>query len=213
MPLQPAGARAGYAWPALEAMAALAAGEPARAAALFSQSIGRLGQAARRNDPLLPGLYEPFHVLALLATRQADRARERIERLGRRDREDPIHPAAATLRRLAQAMAGAPLAPRQAPILERITPGTTTLNLFLEVLGAYLGGEPLAPEPVDRLLRACAPLPLAWFAGELRELGDRLRGQPARPSPLLDLVPQQAPWERALASLVRLGAKPPEPQD
>ena len=104
------------------------------------------------------------------------------------------------LRRLAQALAGIPGPPPR----PRVTPNTV-LNLFLEALGAYLAGETPDPEQPDRLLRACAPLPLGWFAAELLELRDRLQGRPARPSPLLDLVPRQAPWERALASMRRLG--------
>jgi len=126
--------------------------------------------------------------------------------LARRDPQDPM-PAA--LHRLGQSLAGIPLPPPK----PRVTPNTV-LNLFMEALAAYLGGEPLAPEQPDRLLRACAPLPLGWFAKELLELHNRLQGQPARPSPLLDLVPQQAPWERALASLRRLGQDhPPAPTE
>jgi hypothetical protein len=202
---QPAGTRNGYAWPALEALEALAAGQPARAADRFGQSLARLEQASGRRAALLPGLYEPFHILALLALRDP-RARERTLLLARRDPQDPM-PAA--LHRLGQSLAGIPLPPPK----PRVTPNTV-LNLFMEALGAYLGGEPLAPEQPDRLLRACAPLPLGWFAKELLELRNRLQGQPARPSPLLDLVPQQAPWERALASLRRLGQdRPPAPME
>lgn len=200
--VQPPATRAGYAWPALEAMAALAAGDPARAAARFAESLARLARATGRPDPLLPGLYEPFHILSLLAIREP-RARDRIAALGRRDPEDPLRPAAAILGRLAAAMDGAPPAPPR-----RLTPGTV-LNAFLEVLCAYLAGAPLAPEVPERLLKAVTPLPLAWFGAELLELRNRFQNQPARPSPLLDLVPQQAPWERALASMRQLGQGSP----
>ena len=194
--VQPPRTRSTYGWAALEAMEALAAGDPALAAARFKQSLARLEQASGRGTALLPGIYEPFHILALLVIRDPQ-ARDRIELLGRRDREDPIP---ATLRRLAQALAGIPGPPPR----PRVTPNTV-LNLFLEALGAYLAGETPGPEQPDRLLRACAPLPLGWFAAELLELRDRLQGRPARPSPLLDLMPRQAPWERALASMRRLG--------
>jgi len=195
---QPAATREGYGWPALEALEALAAGEPARAAARFDDSLARLAQASGRRAPLLPGLFEPFHILAQLATGDP-RARERIGRLGRREREDPLHPAAASLHRLDQSMAGLPAPPRRAHAAP-----TTVLNLFLDILATYLAGEPVDPEQPERLLRAMAPLPMAWFAAELEELRQRLRGRPARPSPLLDLVPQAEPWERALASISRL---------
>ena len=197
---QPAAMRETYGWPALEALAALAGGDPARAAAGFALSLARLAQASGRRDPLLPGLFEPFHILALLALRDP-RARERIDRLGRREREDPLRPAAETLRRLDQSLAGGP-APARRP---HLVPNTA-LNLFLDLLGAYLSGEPVDPEQPDRRIRACAPLPLGWFAHELEELRERLRGRTARPSALLDLVPQREPWERALESIRRMGA-------
>ena len=200
---QPARTREGYAWPALEAMAALASGDPAGAAARFAQSLARLAQATGRPDPVLPGLYEPFHILALLAVR-APGARARIAQLERRDREDPLQPAAAPLARLARALDGGPPPPPRT----RLTP-STVLNAVLEVLASYLGGEPVAPELPERLRKACAPLPLAWLGAELLELRNRLQGLPVRPSPLLDLVPQQAPWERALASLRQLGQENP----
>jgi hypothetical protein len=212
MARQPAGTRNGYAWPALEGLAALAAGEPARSAAGFAQSLARLRQATGRRDPLLPGLYEPFHILALLGTREAPaarRAQERIDLLGRRDREDPLHPIASNLQRLALALAGGCPAPRKAAIMAQLTPRSTAFSLCLETLGAYLAGETVAPELPDRLLRASAPLPLAWLSAALGELRNRLQDQPPQPNPLLDLVPQQAAWERALESLRRLRAPDP----
>jgi len=206
--------RNGYAWPALEALAALAEGNPARAAAGFAESAARLQKATRKRNVTLPGLFEPFHVLALLGTRDPGAlrlAQDRIERLERRDWDDPLRPAAGILRRLAQVRAGAQVEPRKTDILAPITAKTTPLTLFLEALGAYLAGETLARELPERVKRVCEPLPLAWFTAEMTELQNRLLGRPDRPSPLLDLIPREAPWERALESLEQLGIPEPKP--
>ena len=212
MALQPPGLRGGYAWSALEGLMALASGDPARSASCFGESAARLQKASGRPDPLLPGPYEPFHILALLARGEArDRvkARERIARLGRRHREDPAQPVAESLGRLAMTLAGGRPAPARTGTPGRLTPAATAFTQFMEILCAYLAGEPLAPNQLDRACRACAPLPLAWFSAALGELRTRLQGGPAQPDPLLDLIPQKAAWERALDSLQRLGG--PEP--
>jgi len=200
-----------YAWAAVEALAALAAGDPARSAAQFGESLARLQKAARKRNLCLPGLLEPFHILALLGARQPQAlrlAQERIALLEKRDWDDPLAPAALILRRLSLAQAGAQPEPRKDGILARFNGRTTPLTMFLETLAAWLAGETLPPELPDRVLRACEGLPLGWFSAELAELRDRLAGRAARPSPLLDLIPREAPWERVLASLQHLGSAP-----
>ena len=217
MACQAPGLRDTYAWPALEALGGLAAGDPALAAARFAESAARLQKATRKRAIALPGLFEPFHILALMGTRQPQAlrlAQERIALLEKRDWDDPLAPIASALRRLSLAQAGGHPEPRRTGLLARFTAKTTPLAMFLETLAAYLAGEDLPPELPDRVLRACEPLPLGWFSAELAELGHRLRGGPARPSPLLDLIPREAAWVRVLESLRHLGAPalpPPGP--
>jgi len=201
-----------YAWAAMEGMAALAAGDPVQAAGHFAASLARLQKVTRKRAISLPGLLEPFHILALLGSRSAPAlrlAQERIALLEKRDWDDPIAPAAALLRRLSLALAGGRPEPRRGELLAQVAARATPLIQFLETLAAYLGGEDLTPELAERVERSCAPLPLAWFSAELGELRRRLQGQPGRPSPLLDLIPREAAWERVLDSLQHLGAPPP----
>jgi hypothetical protein len=67
-----------------------------------------------------------------------------------------------------------------------------------------LAGNPTPPDHLEQVRKACAGLPLGWFSAELEELGRRQQGQSPRPSPLLDLMPALAPWERALNAIQRL---------
>lgn len=200
MTVQGADLRATATWPAVEAMAALAGGDPRGAAARFGASLERLrGSAKARSEPLLPGPFEPFHVLALVGAGDLDRARARIALLERLDREDPLAATAPGLARLVRTRAGADPEPRA---FDR--PGPVFARA-LDLLGAYLEGLPVPLDRPGRLARACAALPLGWLARELEELAARTGGRPPQPSPLLDLAPRGEPWQRALERIQRLG--------
>lgn len=198
--------RASPVWPSVEAMAALAGGDPAGAVGRFSESLARLRQTAQaRNlqaDPVLPGPFEPCHVLALVAVGDLDLARARVALLARRDRDDPLAAAAVPLDSLVRTRAGA--AP-EGLAWDRPGPRIPPYARFLDLLGAHLEGLPVPPDLTGRVRRACAALPLGWFARELEELEARQGGRPPRPSPLLDLAPRGEPWERALERLRQLG--------
>jgi hypothetical protein len=201
--------RNGCLWLGAAALAALAAGDRARAAAGFQDSLARLRRQARRREPLLPALLEPFHVLALLAGPNGPaRAETRIQALEQLPADEPLAPTGPILRRLARDLGGPrnPASHGEAaePPPRQLRAGTPFL-LALELLVGHLAGLPAVPDRLERASRAFRPLPLAWLGRELEELARRSQGQAARPSPLLDLVPRREPWERALEQLRRLG--------
>jgi len=191
MGAQGEGARRHPAWPALEGLAALSAGEAAQAALHYQE-------AARRIQGPLPGLHEPFHILALLGSRQRQApllARNRAERLAREG--GPLGALGGVLTWLCGALEGMPepLGPE--------APGP--LGLALTACCAHLGGQPLPVPRIQAALAACEGL-LAWPAADLAELARRAGGGAPHPRPLLDLAPPEAPWERALRAIARMGA-------
>jgi hypothetical protein len=197
---QPAAARKHPAWLCLEGLAALAEGEPARAADRYGAALKVLAPAGK--VARLPALHAPFHVLALLGSRTTSSlrlAREQAARLA------PGAPAAGLVH-LVEVLAGAP---PEGDLHPRLAPHLTPLEGTLAALAAYLAGDALPLERIEAVLAACEGLPLGWFAGAMEELLRRQRGGPSRPCPLLDLVPAKAPWEKRLDQLVRLGEAPP----
>ena len=209
MAVQPARTREHFAWPTLEGLAALAEGDPRRAATAYGAALAALRKLTRRKHATLPGLHEAFHILALLGTREAAALRLADERMAALERDPvpgPLPGIPEVLGHLARVLSGA--RPQQ-ELHPRLTRDLGPLGLVLAALASHLGGESTPPDLPARALRAIAPLPFAWFRAELEELEARLRGMPPRPSPLLDLVPREAAWERALDSLARLGEPVP----
>lgn len=191
MAAQPEGVRRHPGWPSLEGLASLAAGEAAQAALHYQD-------AARRIQGPLPGLHEPFHILALLGSRQRQApllARARAERLARET--GPLGSLGGVLGWLCGALDGAP------DPLAVEAPGP--LGLALTACCAHLGGRPLPASRLQAAREACEGL-LAWPGEDLAELARRADGEAPRPRPLLDLAPPEAPWERALRAIARMGA-------
>ncbi len=191
MGAQPEAARRHAGWPALEGLAALAAGEPAEAAARYQEALDR-------SSGPLPPLHAPFHILALLGSRRAQ-----APALARRQAEAAARtgPLGALLLRLCTVLDGAP-----GPVLGTPPPaGLGPLAQALAACAAHLGGEPVPPAFLTAARQACEGLPLAWPATDLEELERRQGDAPPRPRPLLDLAPAEAPWERALRAIARLG--------
>ncbi|BDU73292.1 DEAD/DEAH box helicase [Mesoterricola silvestris] len=209
MDAQPPKAREHFSWTNLEGLAALAEGNPALAAQRYGASVDTLRKATRRKGAALPGLHEPFYILALLGTREPAslrRVEERLALLDRGEWSSPLRDLPVILAHLYRLLSGAR---PQHGLAQRLPRDLTPLGLVLANVAAHLGGETPPPDLPERALRACAPLPFAWFTRELTELQRRLRGEDPRPSPLLDLVPREAPWERTLDSLERMGTPAP----
>ena len=206
MAVQPPKIREHYAWSNLEALAALAEGKPALAAEHYGASLAALRKLTHKKNSNLPGLHDPLHILALLGTREPAALRladERIAILDRTEWGNPLKDVPGILAHLARLLSGAR---PEHDLYRRLPRDLTPFGLVVATVASYLGGETTPPDLPVRALRALAPLPFAWFTAEIMELQKRLGGAPPLPSPLLDLVPREAPWERVLDSLARMGA-------
>jgi superfamily II DNA or RNA helicase len=191
----------------LQAALDLVQGRPDRSAAGFRAVLADLAAGARRRAVHLPGLMDLFCLLAFLGEGRSrpdhcppgtgpSAAAERLDLLERRPPGDPLAGLAAPLRRLLHHRLGQPRPVEPGP------PPATALAGFVAALCGYLCGDRPDPEVLDALRARLAPLPLGLFQSELTELRRRARGALGGPvRPLLDLVPHQETWERALEEL------------
>jgi len=210
MAIQPPKIREHYAWTNLEALAALAEGDAALAVERYGTSLAALRKLTRKKNVNLPGLHDPLHILALLGTREPAALRladERILLLDRADWGNPLRDLPGLLAHLARLLSGAK---PEHDLHRRLPRDLTPFGLVLAAIASHLGGETTPPDLPVRALRALAPLPFGWFAAEIAELVRRLAGETPHPSPLLDLVPREAAWERVLDSLARMGTGGPD---
>jgi len=183
----------------LEALLNLLKGHPPEAAAGFEAVLEKVAMG-RRKVVHLPGLMDPFFILALIGKGDPDALRtasERLELLGRRHVTDPLAAMQEPLQRLLLHRLGLPPRP-ETPAREQVR----GLARFVEVLCAYLCEARMAPGTLEAAQMELTGLPLGLFGRELEELRRRARGGlSGDPFPFLDLVHHSETWERALQDL------------
>jgi hypothetical protein len=207
----------------LRAALELARGRVAEAAAGFEAVLEGLGRGPRRKAVHLPGLMDLFCLLAFIGAGRREPVRpgaiqaaaERLELLERRSPNDPLAALQAPLRHLLSHQQGAAIEagtarvlPAQARALAAPAPTGAQpetaqggLARFVELLCAYLCEERLDPEALTAARAALEELPLGLFRDALEEIRRRGGGAAARPGALLDLVPHNESWQKALEDL------------